>query len=572
VLGAGLLLACPGAGRGSCRVIRYAFQIAPRVRGDGVPDFLPQVAIWLARAPDAGFVDTIMVTNATAQFGIGNRPGRQDFPSGPRFPYGRRPMALPVWAHARGQLYPMVVMNDGDEDNLGGHEITSSPEPYFCRPMMPSELVDTITCASGFFRSAKGVIDGARTSYYPPRNDLEDVVAQPCRLLVNRPGGGCDFGAAAQYALLNDLDAVATATPPAGQRLEGVWREPDGLPPGRYQVMVEVGKEFDTNDRYDASAWASTKYVTGYGIFGNLGQPSAVFSVPLTLGGDGTQAATTTDSVGHGDATGATGTLFPPDGTLAREPGSGVARLSVIDGHAGRGVLDVVETSCGVDACTPGRPPPTPAPIAVAPADVAPTSALVRLRQSSDGTTPLLAYELRFAALSPEQPISEAMFSRWTPGPSPAVGAPEAETSVQLTGLVPDSWYVVGARARGACADSVISYARFRTTLVKFQQLSGCFVLSAAFAAPEVAAMRRLRDNLTSLASVSAAAVDLYYRSAPPLARVERQSELARALARTVLRPIIDVTGALLDQATDVAGRRASEATGEHERTGSGEQ
>ena len=46
-----------------------------------------------------------MVTSAVAIHGIGNRPGRWDMRSGPRFPYGRRQMALPIWAHARGQLY-----------------------------------------------------------------------------------------------------------------------------------------------------------------------------------------------------------------------------------------------------------------------------------------------------------------------------------------------------------------------------------------------------------------------------------------------------------------------------------
>ena len=46
-----------------------------------------------------------MVTNATSGRGIGNRPGRWDFLSGPLFPYGKRVMALPIWAHARGKTY-----------------------------------------------------------------------------------------------------------------------------------------------------------------------------------------------------------------------------------------------------------------------------------------------------------------------------------------------------------------------------------------------------------------------------------------------------------------------------------
>lgn len=120
------------------------------------PDFGPQVAVWVESADRTRFVTTLMVTNAVALYGIGNRPGQWDTRSGPRFPYGRRPMALPVWAHARGHRYAGVVMQDGREDEITGHEDWSSPEPHFCRPMLPTKVVDAITCPSGFFRSDKG--------------------------------------------------------------------------------------------------------------------------------------------------------------------------------------------------------------------------------------------------------------------------------------------------------------------------------------------------------------------------------------------------------------------------------
>ena len=90
-----------------------------------------------SRAPTATtFVDTLMVTNGVALYGIANRPGRWDFRSGPLFPYGRREMALPVWAHRRGVLYDAVTMNDGMDSWMTFHEPVSSPESHFCRPMM----------------------------------------------------------------------------------------------------------------------------------------------------------------------------------------------------------------------------------------------------------------------------------------------------------------------------------------------------------------------------------------------------------------------------------------------------
>src|SRR5574341_745211 len=108
-------------------------------------DLGPQIAVWVESADGASFIDTLMVTNAVGFRGIGNRPGAWDLPSSPKFPYGKRPMALPVWAFRRGKLYDSVIMQDasgapnpdrGDKEYwLGFHEAISSPDPYYCRPM-----------------------------------------------------------------------------------------------------------------------------------------------------------------------------------------------------------------------------------------------------------------------------------------------------------------------------------------------------------------------------------------------------------------------------------------------------
>jgi hypothetical protein len=74
-------------------------------------DLGPQIAVWLEKA-DGSFVDTLMVTNAVAVRGIGNRPGYWKFPSNWHFPYGKRKMVLPIWAHARGKTYDTLIIQD----------------------------------------------------------------------------------------------------------------------------------------------------------------------------------------------------------------------------------------------------------------------------------------------------------------------------------------------------------------------------------------------------------------------------------------------------------------------------
>jgi len=117
----------------TCMALRYEFQPdcyrdaagGGCVRSVQRLDLGPQIAVWVESADRTTFVDTLMVTNMTAARGIGNRPGVWNFLSGPLFPYGKRRMALPIWAHARGKLYDTVVMLDGKETWLGFHESSS---------------------------------------------------------------------------------------------------------------------------------------------------------------------------------------------------------------------------------------------------------------------------------------------------------------------------------------------------------------------------------------------------------------------------------------------------------------
>src|SRR6478609_5169282 len=284
---AAVLCGAPAAVAQPCRVVTYTFQpdcfrdaAAAGCAFDAAhPDFGPQIAVWVEDGAGA-FVDTLMVTSAVAIHGIGNRPGVWDMRSGPRFPYGRRPMALPIWAHARGHLYDLVVMQDARDDRMTGHEDDSSPEPHFCRPMQAAEIVDAITCPSGTFRSCKGRLDPSQPrSYYPPRADMLDFGNTPCAILPQFIGS-CDPGDSAQYDFLNDVDVVAAATPPPGAPFTGSWVVPDALPDGDYALLVEVAKEFDVDAANQHPSFIPADEAMAFGEYalkGNLGAPTGVF-------------------------------------------------------------------------------------------------------------------------------------------------------------------------------------------------------------------------------------------------------------------------------------------------------
>ena len=74
---------------------------------------------WIEKA-DGTFVTTLYITAKTGLYGLGNRPGRFDFNSGPipdasrgvddMWPYGRRVNTFPVWVWGtiRNNLPPQV--------------------------------------------------------------------------------------------------------------------------------------------------------------------------------------------------------------------------------------------------------------------------------------------------------------------------------------------------------------------------------------------------------------------------------------------------------------------------------
>jgi hypothetical protein len=513
------------------------------------PDLGPQIAVWVER-DDGAFVDTLMVTNATAIFGIGNRSGEWNLRSGPRFPYGKRPMALPVWAHARGKTYPLVLMQDGQEDHLGMHEDQSSPEPHFCRPMLPTEIVDAVTCPSGTFRSDKGKLDATATSFYPPRADLFDSGAI-CPPIIRDMGVSCDDGDSPQYGFLNDVDTVAAATPAFGVEERRTWSLPAGLAPGPYALLVEVGKEYDPNDAHHLPS-APAADVPEYGSGGNLGQPSVVFRVPFALGdASAGWAAAATSIAGYGDETGATGTLFPPDGSISTTaPGSGEGRLAMTSGPGGMGRVHVTFSACEAYDCA-SHGPPAAVPVEALQAEATSTAAAVRIHHVGDGDLPVLGYEARItrAEVLGGGDITMQDFARWTPLGGFSPGPPDTTSDVALSGLFPQTAYAVGVVAHGRCGDSPVSFARLRTTPLKFVQLRGCFIATAAFGSAlgaEVSALRGVRDRAVAASALGRVAAELYERAGPAAARVLAGTDVGRALARRPLAPLGAAAEALL--------------------------
>jgi hypothetical protein len=133
-------------------------------------------------------------------------------------------------------------------------------------------------------------------------------------------------------------------------------------------------------------------------------------------------------------------------------------------------------------------------------------------------------------------------FSSGTPADPPSPQTPGAVVTLQIGDLKAQRSYTVGVRPVGTCLDGAIAYAGFTTLARKFAQLSGCFIATAAYGtaqAPAVVALRRVRDRARATSALGAAAAALYQRASPPLAEAVRASELARALVRGALAPLV---------------------------------
>ncbi|HUT35725.1 MAG TPA: CFI-box-CTERM domain-containing protein [Planctomycetota bacterium] len=83
-----------------------------------------------------------------------------------------------------------------------------------------------------------------------------------------------------------------------------------------------------------------------------------------------------------------------------------------------------------------------------------------------------------------------------------------------------------------------------------------CFVATAAYGTPwepNVAKLRRFRDQCLMTSPVGQGFVSLYYTASPPLAHWIARRPWARAATRVALTPLVTVAGALTGNPGDLA-------------------
>ena len=505
--------AAPATADPTCRVIDIDLQPSDKL----------QMVAWLEDTA-GNYVDTVFITDAVGRRGLGNRPGRFDFNSGPRWPYGRRDTTFPVWSHKHGYEFPTLRFQNNDDSNLSHPFMQSSTEQFFCRPLAPSEPGwDTATCASPIFTD-KGKLDPTTTSHYPPREDIAMV-------------SGIDDPGVAMFDDLNPFDSVSQATPVGGLPFAVTWAVPQDLPPGDYVLKVEVAKEFDHNATYSVAARPSPAGIpwSQYGL-PYRGQPSVVYQVAVTLGATPSTAMTASYS-GYGDPDAQDGAIRAPDATITTDvPGSGAGRLLLrTDGADAFRVRATARPE--EDPVAPGAATELQA------LDAQPTSAsLSFVAPGDDGTVGTVAgYEVRYRAI---EPITEANFASSTPIAQSI--EPDEPGQVQLfdvTGLLPGTRYYVAVRAFDECRNyGPLMTASFDTPLQTKGEVDACFVATAAYGtllANEVANLRQFRDGVLRRSVLGELFVETYYTVGPAFATVVDHSDPLRAAARDSLGPLV---------------------------------
>ena len=502
-----------------------------------------QIVAWVADAAGS-YRDTIFITQQTGTFGLGNRPGRFDFNSGPIWPYGRRITTFPVWAHGNGQSFAQVIyQNDPSEDpnacftatgndfqqcgenNLSHPFNQSSAEAHFCRPMLPSEASwDTGTCASSAYSDKGRFSTSPVKTGYPPRTDILR--------------GTGDSPSVDLYKSVNPFDAVSQPTPVGGALAHTPWPVPSDLPAGDYQLFVEVSKESDFNGTYSTVAYPSPAgiYWSEYGK-PYRGQPSVVYRVPFTIAATSTTASTTS-YFGYGDPNGADGTIRPPDATITSDtPGTGAARLELVsDGH------DMYRVKVDVSPNSPTEVPSKPAQFVATEV----TSAGMSLSFIAPGVgTQLLrvaGYEVRVRAGTE---MTAANFADSMP--VTAKVTPEDPGHLQtfdLTGLLPETDYWVGVRAYDGCRNGgAIAFTKVTTAARVNGSVDACFVATAAYGsimANDVELLRHFRDSMLRSNALGELGVEAYYTFGPLVANLVGESDVLRTSARDALRPFVE--------------------------------
>jgi hypothetical protein len=497
-------------------------------------DFVPvgglQIVVWL-EDESGNFVDTLFITELTGQRGLGNRPGRIDFNSAWRWPYGRRENTFPVWAHRHGESWPMLYFQNDNgshlvDSNLSHPPGDSSVESFYCRPLHENDDEwDAQTCASLIFTD-KGVMSETDRSLYPPRADLAY-------------DQGTDDPSVLMFDELNPFDAVSQATPIGGVPFRVYWSAPDDLADGAYTLFMEVSKESDFNATYNPDSYPEPEGIS-YAQYGTpyRGQPSVVYRIPVQIGA--AFEVTTTDSyVGYGDPDGLDGAIRPPDTTIDEDvPGSGAQRLLTITGDDDDAYRIRLETRTELDEVPPD-PPDDGALV-----DVTATSATVSFYESGDDglVGSARGYEIRYLAgveMTPDNFLDGS--------PTPIFVRPEGPGMLQaftIDNLLPQTNYWVGIRAYDDCLNyGDLTVVQVTTLERETGEVDACFVATAAYGsmmANDVAMLRDARDRILRSNVVGELLVEAYYTFGPALAGIVGESEELRGVAREMLEPAVE--------------------------------
>jgi hypothetical protein len=500
-----------------------------------------QIVAWV-ETTSGDYVDTVYVTQQIGSFGLGNRPGRFDFNSGPQWPYGRRTTTFPVWSHRHGKTFPAVLFqNDVSEDvdycldstiqdyaGCGENDLShpydqSSPETHFCRPRIEGEVGwDTATCATTAFTD-KGKLSTTSVALYPPRVDLTRVAS--------------DSPSVEAYKAMNPFDAVSQPTPIGGTNSHAPWPVPATLAAGAYVMWIETAQENDFNATYNQSSYPSPADLgwNGYGL-PYRGQPSIVYRVPFTVG-DLTSAATQTYA-GYGDPDGLDGTLRVPDATITSDtPGGGASRLELVADATGMYRVRVTVRTID-DTDLPGVPR------ALQPTAIDTNSMTLSFVAPGIGTqgTAVTGYDVRIRA---SDELTASNFDASMPVTAHVMpSAPGATQTFDLTGLLPETDYWIGIRAYDGCHDNGdVAIVKVTTAARTSGSVDACFVATAAYGsllANDVELLRHFRDASLETNALGELGVEAYYTFGPAVAGVVGESDLLRSSARDGLAPIIE--------------------------------
>jgi hypothetical protein len=508
---------------GMCRVINVDFTPGGiAASGDG-PEIDPQIVAWIEK-PSGEYVQTIFVTQQTGHYGLGNRPGRFDFNSGPNWPYGRRVTVFPVWSHRHGLTFPKVEFQNSADDDLSHPFTQSSHEGHFCRPMQKTSdraQWDAASCATSAFTD-KGVFGSGSVSY-PPRADVVRIA-------------GTDSVSVDMYKTMNPFDAVSQATPRLGTASQISWPIPQDLAMGDYVMFLEVSLEQDFNASYNFPS----PVLNSFGDYGVAyrGQPSVVYRVPFTVS-DSETVATADAYAGYGDPAGIDGTLRPPDTTITTDtPNRGALRLLMTskDGQTFRVRVDARPER---DFVAPGAP----GSMIVADSQTAGATLSFTAPGDDGAIGTVKGYEVRY--LVGDTPITEANFvtANEVRFEADDIVSSGMTQTIALKGLLPETQYTVAVRAFDDCHNtSAITTTTFTTALRKVGEVDACFIATAAYGsllANDVEMLRHFRDTLLKHSVLGEIAVETYYTFGPPVAGVVGESDLLREAARDALSPLV---------------------------------